>query len=364
MTSQSGQHDTQHQSNNAPRPDDAGGAAQLADLSGLVSQPVRWLWPGRVPMGKVTLLSGDPGLGKSFLTLDLAAKVSTAVLPTRGCEGGDGGPGMALILSAEDDPADTIKPRLEAMHAALRNIRSFTGVKYPGGGESHLVSLDRDVYAIGRAIKALDGPPVRLIIIDPITAYMGKVDGNANTEVRGLLAQLSRLAEWSGAAIVCVSHLNKNDGQRKAVYRSMGSLAFTAAARVVLMVAKHPGEPDKRIVTTVKNNLTKEHPAIAYRIDRGRIDWLDEDVSHLTADTLQDADAARGALAIDEACQWLDEMLQDGPIPVGELEDLAKCDGQSWRTVQRAKKQLGVIAQRIAQDNTGTTKWQWAHKPR
>lgn len=335
-----------------------GGSLVLRSLDRVEPQPVRWLWPRFVPLGKLTLLAGDPGLGKSFLTLDLAGKVTTAHLPPAGCEGGDGGPGQVIICSAEDDPADTIRPRLEAMRADLSRVHCVDAVRFENlpRKKHHPLVLQRDVAAVAEAVQRLGR--VRLIVVDPITAYMGDADGNSNTEVRAVLGELSRLASWSGAAVVCVTHLNKDSGGKRAVYRAMGSLAFTAAARVVLLASGHPDDPSKRVLSTVKSNLGPDRTGRVYRLEDNRVVWLDEPMP-LNADELESPEQAERSGALIEACEWLADTLRGGPMSVSEVRCLADTDEQSWRTVERAKARLGVKSERASEGGGGRGAWSW-----
>lgn len=337
-----------------------GGSLVLRTLNTVEPTPVRWLWPGFVPLGKLTLLAGDPGLGKSFITLDLASKVTRATLPPTGSEGGDGQPGDVIVCSAEDDPADTIRPRLEAMDADLRRVHCVESVRFKGlpDRKEHPVVLQRDLGAIAEAVKQIGR--VRLIVVDPITAYMGDADGNSNTEVRSVLGELSRLAAWSGAAVVCVTHLNKDSGGKRAVYRAMGSLAFTAAARVVLLAASHPDDPAKRVLATVKCNIGTERPGKVYRLEDSRIRWLDEP-SPYSANDLEMPEQAERSSATADACEWLADALKAGPLSVSELKCLADTDEQSWRTVERAKARLGIRSERANAEGAarGRGAWTW-----
>lgn len=383
------------------------GEAVLMPLSGFESRPITWLWPGRVPMGKVTLLAGDPGLGKSFVTLDLAARTSKgwrmpgqtpedrAATGHRAQRGAFHSPGEVLLLSAEDDPSDTIRPRLEAMGADIDRVHLLGGVhgeNEAGRKVLRLTELDRDMPRIHRALERLRdhrGTP-KLVVIDPVSAYMGQTDSHNNAQVRQVLAELARLASHHNVAIVCVTHLNKGggNGTSKAVYRSMGSLAFTAAARVVLMVAKHPDDETKRVVLAVKSNLGAEAPGLAYRIVPGyrdendqpgrgavsdeqagrdlterqlatTIEWLKEPV-RITADELEAGEDTERGDAVSEAEAWLTSVLSAGPISAKAIMKRCSEEGQSFSTMKRAKRRMGVVAQRMSDGNIGEGEWAWA----
>ena len=180
------------------------------------SSPIRWLWPGRVPAGKLTLLVGDPGLGKSFVTLDIASRVSRGrSLPHLSDESHPAdviAPGSVVLLSAEDDASDTIRPRLVAAVPTSHGSRRGAGVRCPdpeGGQPRDLTfSLANDLDVLERLITSLDR--CQLVVIDPITAYLGAGDSHNNAEMRSLCASFR---SWSGSptgvAVLAINHLNK-----------------------------------------------------------------------------------------------------------------------------------------------------------
>ncbi len=311
------------------------------DLSTVKSTPVSWLWPGRIPRGKVTLLCGDPGLGKSFVTMDMAARVTShqdwpdAPTPLKQ-------PGSVLVLSAEDDPSDTIRPRIEAAGGDPSRVLVLEGVKREGGGGSKGISLTVDIDMIEQALASMERP--RLVIIDPISAYMGDADSHNNTEVRGILAELSRLAGKLGPAIVCVTHLNKAPGG-KAVYRAMGSLAFTAAARIAWQIAKMPGDEEKRAMVLVKSNLPDVGKGLAFRLSQdenrnGFVQWLDTSLE-ISADFMEEGAPGEGD-AVPEACAFLRSTLAAGPRPAQEVIADAEKNGIPLASLKRAKRLAGV----------------------
>jgi putative DNA primase/helicase len=213
-------------------------SAVIRCFQDVVATPLSWLWPRRIARGKVTLVAGDPGLGKSQLTASLAACVSVG-----GCLPGSdyAAPlGSVLFLNAEDDAADTIRPRLEAAGADVARIHALDAVRTLGDDGRVMqrgFDLARDIGALQGAARGIGD--VALIVIDPISAYLGGTDSHRNADVRGLLAPLSALAADVGAAVLIVSHLNKTVGN-DAMMRITGSLAFVAAARAAYIVARDP----------------------------------------------------------------------------------------------------------------------------
>jgi len=197
---------------------------RLADVS---PEQVEWLWPGRIAVGKLTVLAGNPGLGKSLATLDIAARVSVGKCwPDNRWE--QQPIGGVVLLSAEDDLGDTIRPRLDAHGADVTRIVALKSIKGADGAGDYnrLFDLSRDLEHLRAAIGTVEN--CRLIVVDPISAYLGKTDSHKNSDVRGVLSPLADLAAETRVAILAVSHLRKGEGA--AIYRTMGSLAFVAAA--------------------------------------------------------------------------------------------------------------------------------------
>ncbi|MEM1331795.1 MAG: AAA family ATPase, partial [Planctomycetota bacterium] len=224
------------------------------------------------------------------------------------------------------------------------------------------LDLSRDLGAIEDAILSVTN--CRLVIIDPITAYTGDRDSHNNTEIRGLLAPLAKLAEEHGVAMVAVSHLNKGKGGA-AIYRTMGSLAFVAAARAAWIIAKDTQDPSRRLMVSAKNNLGDDSSGLAYRIDpvdeagAPAVAWEPDPLQLTADDLLGDSSSNSGGGPRDEAEEWLRDMLSDGLRPAAELKEQAKADGIAQRTLDRVKKSLGVISKREGHENGG--RWMWHH---
>ena len=318
----------------------------LTGLAGVERELLEWLWPGRIPLGKLTLVAGDPGLGKSFVTLDIASRVS------RGAPWPDlpllkQVPGIVVLFSAEDDLGDTIAPRLDRMGANDRFIHAVQGVKLLN--KQRHFSLETDLRPLEAALDNLPG--TRLVVIDPIAAYCGKVDSHKNTDVRGLLAPLAELAARRRIAVVAVTHLSKTGGN-KAVYRAMGSLAFAAAARAVWAITKDTNDPQRRLFLPAKLNLARDPDGLAYRITDGRVEWDSEPVKmHADEAFAAEARAAEGkgdgrGGERREAMDWLREQLANGPVSSKQLGEDAKEMGFSDITLRRAYKEMGGKARK------------------
>jgi len=333
------------------------GSPDLLNLSSVTPTTIDWLWPNRIPVGKVSLLAGDPGLGKSLITVDIAARVTTGRFwPELTDQAQRGG---VVLLSAEDDTADTIVPRLHAADADLSRIHLLTAIEWYDSDRNKKTqrsfSLERDLPALATAIDKTPG--CRLVVIDPISSYLGKTDSHKNADVRAVLAPLAELAQQKQVAVLAVSHLTKAGGP--AVGRVMGSLAFVAAARAVWCVACDKEDKSLRLLLPVKCNLGPRPTGLSYKVlnpeGQPYLAWSPEPVEVDTDEALA-ADSEYGAERRD-AKEWLREALADGPLLSKDLERMAKESGHNWRTVKRAKAELGVIAQREGFGRDGT--WHW-----
>jgi len=311
----------------------------LVNLADVRAEKVDWLWYGRIPRGKLTILVGDPGTGKSLLTIDMAARISTGgVWP-------DGTPvikGKVIILSAEDDPADTIVPRLD-LHGADRNfIHCFKGVRR--GGKEFFFSLKSHLDSLKSAIIQTGAI---LVVIDPISAYMGFTNTFRDSDVRSILGPLSELAACTGVAVVAVMHLNK-DSKNHVMYRTQGSIAFVAQARCVLALAKDPEDETRRVLASIKNNLALAPPAIGFRVtSEGKVTWEQEPIHNFDlngAFGYPDAGEDTSKVAIAEV--FLKEFLSDGPVPAHSVYSIGLENGFFKSTIRRAKKKIGIITKK------------------
>jgi len=332
-------------------------------LEEIRAQPVRWLWPGRIPLGKLTLIGGDPCLGKSVLTTDLAARVTI----------GGGWPdapeqrherGQVLIMSAEDDPADTIRPRFEAAAGDVRACHLMTTMIGDDGKRVPVQLGDIDV--LEEAVREISN--LKLIIIDPVSAFCGNTDSHNNTGVRGLLAPLAELAGRYGVSVVCVTHLSKGSGG-KSLYRFSGSLAFAAAARAAWLVMADPAgtTPGRVLMLPGKVNPGPSPTGMAYRIvgqdfagvgSQPVMMWESQPVL-LTADGAlkQEAISQAGQGPSASAAEWLRGLLEGGDVAASEVEAEARAAGHSWPMLRRLKDELGIRSVRVGFGSSGV--WVW-----
>jgi RecA-family ATPase len=221
----------------------------LVPLSRVAPEPVPWLSPGRLAAGAITLLDGDPGLGKSTLLCDFAARISTGT-PLPG--GQPAPPAAAIIMSAEDDPHATIRPRIDAAGGDPSRVFAF-GVLAELGPGGALLRLPEHVDVLRDVIETLGAA---LVVVDPLVAFLSpRLNANSDQAVRGALASLKTVAQLTGAAIVAVRHLTKATAMGNPLYRGGGSIGLVGAARTALLLAPDPAAPDRRILAGVKSNL-------------------------------------------------------------------------------------------------------------
>lgn len=319
-------------------------------LSEYEPEEVRWLWPGRVPLGKLTVLDGDPGLGKSAVTIDMAARVSV------GREWPDNTPceaGGVVLLNAEDGPADTIRPRLDAAGGDASRVLDLTTI-YSGDGE-RLFSVPEDLDKLRYGIERVGA---RYVVIDPLMAFLsGNVNSHRDQDVRRALAPLARLADQTGAAVLVVRHLNKAVGGNS-LYRGGGSVGIVGAARSGLIVAKHPDDEERRVIASLKSNLSRPAPSLVFGLEEApggavRVSYKGE-TTH-SADTLLSAPTdPEERSALDEAVEFLRDALGRGPMYSKFIKKKAKEADISEITLKRAKASLGVKSSK-----EGDGSWSW-----
>lgn len=335
----------------AVNPSDVLGGPMLQCLADVEPVDVRWLWPGRVPLGRITLLVGRPGEGKSFLTTYMASRVTTGSPWPDGTECPHG---SVILVSAEDDPGDTIRPRLDAHYADVRRVHLLAMVRrIQADGERHDVMFTLgDIDALEAALKA--HPDCELIVVDPIGSFLGgRTDAHRDNEVRAVLAPVAKLAEKYGPAVLIVAHRRKSSGSI-ADDLALGSRAFTGIARSVWHLTRDNEDKKRRLLLPGKNNLAPEGDGLAFTIcgQPPAIAWEHDPVT-MTADdalaTENNSEPKRPGPkpeARNKAAEWLRDMLATGPMEAGKVKEDAGEAGYGWRTVQRAKDDLGIVPYR------------------
>lgn len=329
----------------------------LRRASDVVPERVRWLWPGYIPFGKVTVLDGDPGLGKSTIMIDLAARISRGLpLPN----GKTHKPMGTVLLMGEDGAGDTIVPRLMNANGDREKIAirdTYTndkGMEIPPGFPSDLGKLKEDILEVQAG----------MVVIDPVMSYLDPdINSNNDQQVRRALMPLAMLAEETGAAIVMLRHLNKSSGG-SALYRGGGSIGFVGVARSGLIVARDPDDPSRVVLASTKSNLGPPPPSLNFRLEgcengAARVEWEGQSL-HSAESLVQQAQGNEGdRTAHDEACDFLRELLGDHlPTLAREVWKQANEAGHARNTVLRAKNTLGVVVSK-ARTQDGAWVWQW-----
>jgi enamine deaminase RidA (YjgF/YER057c/UK114 family) len=291
---------------------------------GIASKPVEWLWPGWIPLGKITIVSGEPDLGKSTLLLDLAARVSTSgVMP----DNSQGSAGNVIIMSAQDAANDTIRPRLEAAGADLSRVVSLSQVVDEDQDRPVEVPTDLDHV---EAVIAKYG--ARLVIIDPLPAFLAK-DG-----AKSALYRLGTIAEKYRCAILCMLDRGR---------------AILSQARAGLLVAQDPDDEEARILAVAKNSLAVKARSLKFKLEPAgavcRVSWLGASLylarqlaGPASSDEKKEA-KAESKKKVEKAVDLLKDLLAYGPMTVRDCKKVAADAGFATRTVERAANQMGLI---------------------
>ncbi|NNU81058.1 AAA family ATPase [Halovulum dunhuangense] len=307
----------------------------FVDLDTIDPKEVDWLWEPFIPFSMITIMEGDPGVGKSFLAMQLAVQVSIGgELP----EGQKLGRGRVLYLSAEDDAAYTIRPRIDAMGGDPSRIRV----------QGDFLSLDEDgLKALMREVRRT---PPDLLILAPLFAYVPSgQDMYKPNVIRQLLSFLKDIAEAGETAVLIVRHLTKAKHD-KAIYRGGGSMDVIGAARSAFLVCEHPNDSSTKLVVHIKHNIAVRGQTQSYEIyseDGGMatLNWLGP--SDITIDDLISSEGGTPRMsALDEAIEFLRMFLKNGPEPTTKVEKEAAARDISKKTLERARRSLGVVSKK------------------
>lgn len=312
---------------------------KLIRIADVETQPVSWLWYPYLPAGKITILQGDPGEGKTMLALYLSSLLTRGlVLP----EQKEALPPMTVIYqTAEDGLADTIRPRLEKAEADLARV-----VVIDEGANPLSFSDERIEQAIVKA-------QAKLFILDPLQAFLGAdVDMHRANEVRPAFRGLAGVADRTGCAVLIIGHLNKMSAA-KGIYRGLGSVDIPAVARSILYIGKGTEGSDKRFMAQMKNSLAPTGSTLAFTLE----DTLTyEGVSELTAEKLLSGgfNFSIRVTKKDAVMEELSKLLSGGAKPATEIYECFLAKGISGRTVDKAKQELGVLSRREG------GRWYWS----
>jgi hypothetical protein len=328
---------------------------KLVRLSDVIEQRLEWLWPNRIALGTSTLLDGDPDQGKSLITLDLAARLSTGrplpdgYVPPEPCS--------VVLLGREDGLADTVVPRLRAAGADLSRIHRLEA-RFDSAGVEMRISFPRDCELLRETIIETQA---RLVVIDPFTAFLDDAVSCLNEQMaRRALEPVVQLAKETGAVIQLVRHLTKSGNPRAALHRGGGAVGIIGLARSAFLVGQDPEQSGARLLAATKCNLGEPAPTLAYRVQAGAaglpvIEWLGG--SPLTANDLVLSDGRRYGGSVERAMVFLQEALHGATRPLSVLRDEARSLGISWGTLDRARKRLGIEAAQYRED--GRNVWYW-----
>ncbi len=318
-------------------------ASRLVTLySDVQSEKVHWFWYPFIAYGKVTLLQGDPGDGKSTMMLSLISELSTGGVTPDGKD--IGRPQHVIYQCSEDGAADTIKPRLEKCGADCRNIAFIDEEAHDG------ITLDDE-----RLYEAITSFRPRLVVIDPIQAYVSNSsDLQVAARARRLLRRLSTWAEAFDCAVVLIGHMNKHESAR-GLYRAIGSIDVVASARSVLQIEQDDQDPDIRILRQIKNSLGPSDAVMRFEIrkDTG-FRWIEMEHPYEQSAPEQERRELVFSSKTEKAAYLIRIFLKDGKVLSNEMYQRLKAEGISHRTAEKTRLSMGVICRRVM------NRWYWS----
>lgn len=310
---------------------------KIIEMSEVESKEISWLWYPFIPYGKLTIIQGDPGDGKTTLVLNIAAALSKGEGLDNDMKPAD--PLHIIYQTAEDGLADTVKPRLEKAEANCGNIFVIDET------DASLSMLDE------RIEKAIVEKKAKLLILDPIQAYLGgKMDMNRANEARDMTKHLGQVAERTGCAIVLIGHMNKNSGG-KVAYRGMGSIDFFAVARSVLLVGRVKGQENRRAMVQIKNNLAERGHGKLFVLSDGVFCWQGN--YDITEDELVGGFVPKSSKQEEAKEMLLSFSNINREVSASDIREKAQEKGISWRTMELVKKELGIQSKKI------NNAWYW-----
>ena len=319
---------------------------KLIHMEDVISKEVRWLWYPYIPFGKITVIEGDPGEGKTTLILKIAALLSKG-LPLPCTDDIPYEPMAVIYQTAEDGLEDTIKPRLEQAGADCSKIRVIDE------SEKELTMSDE------RLEQAIIETKAKLIILDPIQAYIGAtVDMHRANEIRPVLKRLGVIADKYKCAIILIGHMNKASGT-KSTYRGLGSIDIQATARSVLLVARLKDKPNIRIMAQDKSSLAPAGDSIGFELtEENGFECIG--AYDITVDELLSGQEGRGKKKFDIAISFITEYFKTvSEVSSNQIEEDASSQGIKRNTLLAAKKKLGIISDKRKQSD-GKQYWIWS----
>ena len=318
-------------------------ASRMVTLySDVQSEKVHWFWYPFIAYGKVTLLQGDPGDGKSTMMLSLISELSTGGMTPDGKD--IGRPQHVIYQCSEDGAADTIKPRLEKCGADCRNIAFIDEETHDG------ITLDDE-----RLYEAIAEFRPKLVVIDPVQAYVNNLsDLQMATKARKLLRRLSTWAEAFDCAVVLIGHMNKQESAR-GLYRAVGSIDVVATARSVLQIERDNHDPDIRILRQIKNSLGPSDAEIRFEIRRDTgFRWMEMESRSRQPDPESESKVLVFPTKTEKAAYLIRVYLKDGKVLADEMYRRLKEEGISHRTAENTRMSMGVVCMRVM------NRWYWS----
>lgn len=316
-------------------------------MSEIEPKPVNWLWEDYIAKGTFTLITGEPDLGKSQITLSMTAIVTTGgIWPLGGkrCKEGD-----VILLSAEDSPEHTIRTRLEANGANLNKVHLLDGIrKSDSNPDCKLFNLKSNLNELETMINEIK--EVSMIVVDPLSAYLSGIDSYKNTDVRSMLVPLSKLAEQYDIAIVGVEHPPKSSNGR-AMNQVGGSIAFVAASRSAYLVSKDPEDEERRLFLKIKNNLSNFSGGISFTVESHKLPngieiskvlWRDEPVTVTADEVLAYYNQTEFQHKKELRAKWFKEELADGPKNAAEVKKKALNEGITEKQLRNTIEYVGA----------------------
>jgi hypothetical protein len=329
---------------------------ELVSMDAIDPIQTEWLWPNVIPMGMISLLVGQPGQGKSFVSMDIAARVTTG-RPWPDSSETPTTPGSVVIFSFEEDLHRTVRGRLDSCGADAGKIKAFRSIRTPTG-LSDTIDIQTHLPQLERAVKTL--PDLRMILFDPITSCLGAADQNSQAEVRNALTALQNFAQRTGIAIVGISHFAKRT-DTSAIYRVLGSVSFAAVSRSIWCVHREPVTPEqphpRRLFLPVKNNYAIEPAGLSFDIVAGAIEWGILPITDDTDDILSNRRERPSGSKKHDAMQFLREHLEGKPpMESDALIRLAEEKGLTRSKLYDAKRDLGIEARKTGFSGA----WVWS----
>ena len=337
----------------------------LICMADVKAKPVRWLWPGRVPLGKLTILDGHTSTNKSTLSFLLAALVSRGLPMPDGTQGDLTEPSGVVVLNAEDGMEDTHRPHLDATGADPTRIFALNQIRDTRAGKDslRLPSL-ADIEAIRKAVL---NTASRLVVVDPFAAYLSGADSYVDAEIRSLLAPLAQMAEETDAAVLLIRHLTKAR-LGPAMHRGGGSVGILAAARSALLLAEDPDDATRRVLASVKCNVAKRPPSLVFRVEEHTTEdgtitvpvLVYEGESDRSADSLVQAAEVVSPSAMENARNFLESAFAEKRVwDAQEITRQARAAGVSFPTLKRMKRELGISSVKRGQPGEDGQRWVW-----